>query len=203
MSYLVLVRHGESEWNAKGWWTGITDVHLTEKGISEAEAIGRKLADVTFHLAYTSRLVRAMETLQKILDIIGQHPPITEDAALNERDYGIYTGKNKWNIQKDVGDVEFQKIRRSWDMLIPQGESLKQVYERVVPYYQAHIQPSVISGKNVLLVAHGNSLRALIKYLENIPDEKIASIELKTGEAWIYQLDNHGKITGKEVRSVD
>ncbi len=202
MSYLVLVRHGESQWNAKGWWTGLTDIGLTEKGIEEAKQAGRLLADIHFDRAYTSMLIRAQDTLTNILRTIGQPDiPISRHAALNERDYGAYTGRNKWEIQKEVGDEKFLKIRRGWDEPIPNGETLKNVYTRVMPYYRNVISSDIEQGKHILIVAHGNSLRALIKHLENVPDEKIASIELKTGEAYVYTLDEKGIVVKKEIRA--
>ncbi len=201
MAKLVLVRHGESEWNEKGLWTGWTDVSLTEKGKIEARTAGEGLKNISFDAAFTSRLIRAQQTLTEILVVIGQqHIPIVQAAELNERSYGIYTGKNKWEVQKEVGDTRFLQIRRGWDTDIPEGESLKQVYTRVEPYYINTILPLLAQGKNLLIAAHGNSLRALIKYLENIPDESIGSLELATGEAYIYEIDPSGTILNKEIR---
>ncbi len=201
MAYLILVRHGESEWNKTGTWTGLTDIGLSEIGRSEAKTAAEKLKDVPIDQAFTSVLSRAKETCTIILDVLGkQSMQITEDKALNERDYGIYTGKNKWEIQKEVGEEEFLKIRRSWDHQIPNGESLKQVYNRVVPYYQSTIFPELKSEKNILISAHGNSLRALIKYLENISDEQIPNLEIPTGQLYVYQIDPNGKILSKEIR---
>src|SRR5687768_14008251 len=125
MAYLVLVRHGTSEWNAKGLWTGWTDIGLAEAGREEARKTAESLKDIHFDYAYTSDLSRAKQTLDEVLTIIGQNPPITADSALKEKNYGIYTGKNKWDIQKEAGDETFLKIRRSWDYVIPEGESLK------------------------------------------------------------------------------
>src|SRR6185437_14622566 len=133
----------------------------------EARRTGETLKDIHFDYAYTSALTRAQQTLEEILKVINQQPPITQNQALNERNYGNYTGKNKWEVQKELGDEEFQKLRRSWDYPPPNGESLKMVYERVLPYYQTEIEPKLKEGKNVLVAAHGNSLRALVKYLEN------------------------------------
>lgn len=203
MAYLVLVRHGKSEWNEKGLWTGWRDIPLAPAGVEEAQKTGEQLKDIHFDYAYTSALIRANQTLDEILKVIGQNPPIVADQALNERDYGEYTEKNKWDIQKEVGEEEFQKIRRSWDYPPPKGESLKMVYERTVPYYQNEIEPKLKDGKNVLVSAHGNSLRALVKYLESIPDDKIAELEIGTGEAYVYQIDNQGKVTSKEIRGVN
>lgn len=200
MGKLVLVRHGESEWNLKGLWTGWTDVPLTDKGRAEARRAGEALKGIRFDAAFTSMLMRAQQTLDEIKKILGEEIPTTEIEALNERSYGIYTGKNKWEVQKEVGDEQFQLIRRGWDTHIPEGESLKQVYERVVPYYKQTILPLLEAGQNILITAHGNSLRALIKYLENISDENIGHLELATGEAYVYDIDETGAITHKEVK---
>lgn len=200
MAYLVLVRHGKSEWNEKGLWTGWRDIPLNPIGVEEAKKTGEALHDIKFDYAYTSALMRAKQTLNEILSVIDQHPPITENQALNERDYGDYTEKNKWQVKEEVGEEEFQKIRRSWDYPPPNGESLKMVYERAVPYFQQEIEPKLKEGKNVLIAAHGNSLRALVKYLENIPDDQIATLEIGTGEAYVYQIDSEGKVESKEIR---
>lgn len=200
MATLVLVRHGKSEWNEKGLWTGWRDIPLAQKGYDEAKNTGEQLHDIHFDYAYTSALIRAQQTLDEILKVIQQNPPIEKNQALNERDYGDYTEKNKWDIQKTLGEEEFQKIRRSWDYPPPHGESLKMVYERVLPYYSSEIEPKLKEGKNVIIAAHGNSLRALVKYLENISDDAVADLEIGTGEAYVYQIDENGKITNKEIR---
>ncbi len=200
MAYLVLVRHGKSEWNEKGLWTGWRDIPLAQLGVEEAQKTGEKLADITFDYAYTSNLIRAQQTLEEILKAIKQSPPVIKNKALNERDYGDYTEKNKWDIQKMVGEDEFQKIRRSWDYPPPSGESLRMVYERAVPYFKSEIEPKLREDKNILISAHGNSLRALVKYLEDIPDAQIAELEIGTGEAYVYQLGEHGEINHKEIR---
>lgn len=198
---LVLVRHGESEWNARGLWTGLTDVHLTQKGRKEAEQAARLLHDISFHISFTSTLVRTHETLDAIVSTLKMRDmPIIRHSALNERHYGIYTGKNKWEVKKAVGEEEFLKIRRSWDYPTPGGESLKDVHGRVVPYYQSTIHAHIKAGKNVLIVAHGNSLRALVKHLENVSDERIAEIEIETGEVLVYRITPRGKILTKERR---
>lgn len=197
---LALVRHGESEWNAKGLWTGLTDVSLTEKGRAEARTAAILIQKLSFHIAFTSKLIRAQQTLDEILTVLGTQLPIRSHHALNERHYGIHTGKNKWEIKKRVGDEEFMKIRRSWDYQIPEGESLKDVYERVVPYYQTAIHPHLIAGKSTLIVAHGNSLRALMKHLESIADDTIARVEIATGEVVLYHLNPQGNVLKKESR---
>jgi 2,3-bisphosphoglycerate-dependent phosphoglycerate mutase len=203
MSKLVLVRHGKSEWNEKGLWTGWRDIPLAQKGIEEAQTTGEQLKDIHFDYAYTSALMRAQQTLAEILRVLTQTPPITKNQALNERDYGDYTEKNKWDIQKELGEEEFQKIRRSWDYPPPNGESLKMVYERVLPYFESEILPHLKEGKNVIIAAHGNSLRALVKYLENISEDDIANLEIGTGEAYVYDIDANGKVTNKEIRGVN
>lgn len=198
MAHLVLIRHGQSAWNEKGLWTGLTDIELNEKGHEEARNAAKKIPDIKFDVAYTSSLKRSQQTLDDILAKLDQSPEIHKNDALNEKDYGIYTGKNKWEVKKEVGDDEFLKIRRSWDYRIPQGESLKDVYDRAVPYYKEHILKDLEAGKNVLVVAHNNSLRALVKYLEDVSDAEIPERELATGEAYVYQVDKNGDILKKE-----
>lgn len=202
MAYLVLVRHGESEWNVKSLWTGWTDVTLTDKGRNEAHNAGNLIKDVKFDYAYTSALKRAKETLDEIKKAINEpNVPTIEAKELNERDYGEMTGKNKWEVKEALGEEEFTKIRRSWDYPPAKGESLKMVYERVIPYYKKEIVPKLEIGKNVLVAAHGNSLRALIKYLEHISDEDIPNLEMATGGIYVYEIDEVGKVTSKEIRA--
>lgn len=202
MAKLVLVRHGESTWNAIGAWTGLTDISLDEKGRDLARKDGEFLKDISFQIAFTSELRRAQQSLDEIKKVVGEIPT-TLDPAINERDYGDYTGKNKWEIKKKFGEEIFQKIRRGWDYPVPNGETLKDVYERAVPYYKEKILPELQNGKNVLVVAHGNSLRALIKYLEGIPDEEIPNLELGTGEIYIYDIDSKGKILSKVIKKLN
>ena len=200
MAYLVLVRHGQSEWNAKSLWTGWTDVPLTEKGREEAKNAGNLLKKMRFDLAYTSALMRAKQTWDEIKHIIRQEDvPTTSDKALDERDYGDLTGKNKWEIKEKFGEEQFQKWRRGWSEILPNGESLKVVYERVIPYYKKEILPKLKIGKNIIIAAHGNSLRALIKYLDAIPDNEITNLEMATGGVYVYQIDKTGKVTNKEI----
>jgi 2,3-bisphosphoglycerate-dependent phosphoglycerate mutase len=199
---LVLVRHGESEWNAKNVWTGLTDIGLTQKGKDEAMRAGVALKDISFDAAYSSPLSRARETLSLMLSAMGQTITSVESKALNERDYGIYTGKNKLEIKQQLGDADFLSLRRGWDFPVEGGESLKEVYARVVPYYKETILPLLKNGKHVLVAAHGNSLRALIKYLENVSDEGIAEVELATGEIILYHMDSEGRVTSREKRIV-
>lgn len=200
MTYLALVRHGESVWNAKGLWTGLIDVSLSEKGKKEAILAAKALKDIKFDIGFTSVLKRSKETIDEIKNVVGKNFPIFEDPALNERDYGQMTGKNKWEIKEKLGEMEFIKIRRAWNYPIKGGETLKDVYSRVVPYYLKQILPQLKLGKNVLVVAHGNSLRALVKYLEEIPDDKIEKLEIATGEIYLYQIDEKGSIISKEIK---
>ncbi|MEK7516977.1 MAG: 2,3-diphosphoglycerate-dependent phosphoglycerate mutase [Patescibacteria group bacterium] len=199
MAKLIFVRHGESEWNAKGVWTGLTDISLSEKGREEAILAGSKLKNSKIDLAYTSPLIRAKQTLSEIKNVLNlSNLETIENLALNERDYGELTGKNKWQIEEEVGRDKFQKIRRGWNTPIQNGETLKDVYNRVVPYYQSEILPKLQEGKNILIVAHGNSLRALVKYLENISDYGVENLEIATGEIYVYEIDQNGNIISKE-----
>lgn len=202
MAYLVLVRHGKSEWNALGKWTGFTDVSLDQAGREEARRAAEAIRDIPLDCAFVSDLKRAQETLAEMSQVLNTSDlPVVIDSALKERDYGAYTGKNKWEVQKEIGDEAFQRLRRGWDEPVPQGETLKDVYARVVPCYTARILPELEAGKNVLVVAHGNSLRALVKYLEHVPDEQVAMLEIATGEVYVYTIDAAGQVAGKDVRA--
>lgn len=200
MAYLVLVRHTESTWNKVHAWTGLTDISLDEEGREKAKKIGEILKDYSFDIAFTSKLRRAQQTLEEIKKILG-NIPTEEDAALNERDYGDLTGKNKLEMEKKYGESQFLKWRRSWDYPVPNGESLKDVYNRVIPYYQSGILPKLQMKKNVLVVSHGNNLRALVKFLENISDKDISHLEIPVGEIIIYQMDENGKIFDKQIKT--
>ncbi len=201
MAYLVLVRHGLSEYNKLGLWAGWDDPELTPEGHEEAKRTAHQLSDIQFDYGYVSVLKRAKDTFLDIKQTLNQMSlPTVENAAINERNYGIFTGKNKWEVQKEIGDAEFMKLRRSWDYPIPNGESLKQVYERVVPYYEQNIKPQIQEGKNVIIVSSGNALRALVKHLENVSDEDIPSLEIGTGEAYVYEMDADGKVVSKDIR---
>lgn len=204
MAYLALVRHGESTWNAIDAWTGLTDISLSKKGFEESREAGKLLRDIPFQIAFTSKLIRAKQTLDEILDVLDiKHIPIYENAALNERDYGDLTGRNKWEVEKEYGEEKFDDWRRGWNEPVPNGETLKEVYERVIPYYEEHILPKLKAGKNVLVSAHGNSLRALIKYLEHISDKDISKFEMATGAVFVYEVNKEGKIISKEIRTPD
>ena len=199
MANLILVRHAESEWNKLGVWTGLTDIPLSEEGIEKAKLAGEKLKNFPIDISYISSLKRARQTLEQIKIIIAKNFPTFENKALDERDYGIYTGQNKWEIKKQIGEEKFQKLRRGWNTGIPKGETLEDVYNRVVPYYKSQIVPDLMAGKNVLVVAHGNSLRALVKYLENISDIDVENLEIATGEIYIYSFNEQGVIESKEI----
>lgn len=203
-SHLVLIRHGQSEYNAKGVWCGWTDASLTEKGRQEAKKAASLLFDIGFNIAFTSDLIRAKETLDIIKEELNHRDLLTiVEPAFKERHYGIYVGKNKWEVKEKIGEEEFKKLRRGWDVPIPGGESLKDVFARVIPKFQEHIMPAIAKGHNILFVAHGNSNRALMKHLENIPDNLISEVEIATGEVLVYKLNNRAKILTKEKRVVN
>ena len=204
MGKLVLVRHGESEWNKLGKWTGVTEVHLTPEGVSQSKKMGELIKDFHFDYIFVSLQIRANETLKEIINVHNGNTGILTEKAkeLNERDYGYYTGKNKWDMEKILGKEEFMKVRRGWDCPIPDGESLKAVYDRAVPFFLNKILPLLREGKNVLVVAHGNSLRSIIKYIENISDEGIADIEMPFGGVLFYDLDNDGHMIHKEIKMI-
>jgi 2,3-bisphosphoglycerate-dependent phosphoglycerate mutase len=204
MASLVLVRHGKSEWNELGLWTGWTDVELHEEGKLDAKKMAQHLLDFEIHHVHTSKLKRAKDTALKILESLGlKNMTLHEHEALNERSYGIYTGKNKWQVKEQVGDKEFQNIRRGWDHLIPEGESLKQVYERAVPYFTQSILPQLRDGKNVLVAAHGNSLRALTKFFCKLSDQEVCDLEFGIGEVHVYDFDKDGKIVNYEIKGIN
>ncbi len=201
---LVIVRHGESEWNALGVWTGSRDVHLSEKGFHDAALLGQALQDVRFDVAYASEQIRSLETLEGILDASQQFDvPIVRSKALNERDYGDYTGKNKWQVKKELGEEIFEHLRRDWDYPVPNGETLRMVYERAVPYYLDAIVPQLLAGKTVLVVSHGNAIRALMKYIESVRDDDIASVEMLLGDIITYDVDEQGRMTKKIHESIE
>jgi 2,3-bisphosphoglycerate-dependent phosphoglycerate mutase len=200
MAKLILVRHGQSEWNKLGKWTGYVDVGLTEKGIEEAKKAGESIRGIDIHKVFTSALKRAHQTYDAMKGVLGLSYDAVQNSALNERHYGIYTGKNKWDMQKEVGDEEFHRIRRSWDYALPEGETLKDVHDRVVPYYNENILPEISAGNTVLVVAHGNSLRALVKHIENISDAEIPKLEIATGEVYCYEFGEDGVVCGKTIR---
>jgi 2,3-bisphosphoglycerate-dependent phosphoglycerate mutase len=197
---LVLVRHGQSEWNLKNLFTGWRDVDLTEQGVKEAREAGRKLKaqGLTFDIAYTSALKRAQRTLGLMLEELGQTKiEIIKDQALNERDYGDLSGLNKDDARKKWGEEQVHIWRRSYDIAPPGGESLKDTLARTLPYYVTEILPRVLRGERVLVAAHGNSLRALVMVLEKLSPEQILKREIGTGVPIIYRLNADATVDSK------
>lgn len=202
MSHLVLVRHGQSEWNEKNLFTGWRDPDLTAQGIDEAKAAGQALKQqgLVFDLAFTSDLQRAQKTLTLLLAEQGQSDlPTTQNQALNERDYGDLAGLNKDDARKKWGDEQVHIWRRSYDTPPPGGESLKDTGARVLPYYDSDILPHVKTGKNILIAAHGNSLRSLVMRLEGLSSAEILDVNIDTGVPYIYQMDNAGAVQDKTI----
>ena len=188
---LVLVRHGQSEWNLKNLFTGWKDVDLTPQGIAEAKKAGEKLKarGIKFDVAFTSALQRAQKTLDLVLAEMGEREiPIFKDQALNERDYGDLVGLNKDEARKKWGDDQVHKWRRSYDVAPPAGESLKDTVARTLPYFEKEILPRVLRGERTIVSAHGNSLRALVMVLERLSPEGILKRELATGVPILYRL---------------
>lgn len=195
MATLVIVRHGQSEWNKANKFTGWVDVDLAEKGISEAEHAGEQLKGHRFDAAFTSDLKRAQRTLDIILDKIGQTDiSITRDKALNERMYGDLQGLNKDDVREKYGEEQVHQWRRSYDIAPPNGESLKDTADRVIPYFEEHIAPDLKAGKNIIIAAHGNSLRALIMHLENLSQDEILKVEIPTGRPKVYELNEQMEV---------
>ena len=205
MGILVISRHGESEWNLLGKWTGWTDVGLTEKGRADTVRLGALLKDIKLDEAYTSALKRTHQTLKALLEGRGKGSlPTTQTAELNERDYGDLTGKNKWEVKAEIGEEAFNGIRRGWDYPVPGGETLKDVYARVVPYFEREILPKLQAGENILLVAHGNSIRALMKHLDHVPEADMAHVEMPFGQLLVYTFEPTSDLpTNKDVLSVE
>ena len=197
---LVLVRHGQSDWNLKNLFTGWRDVDLTDKGVSEAREAGRKLKaqGIKFDVAFTSALIRAQRTLDLMLTELGQTAiPVFKDQALNERDYGDLVGLNKDDARKKWGEEQVHIWRRSYDIAPPGGESLRDTAARVLPYYIREILPRVLRGERVLVAAHGNSLRALVMVLDKHTPETITKLNLDTGVPMIYRLNADSTVASK------
>jgi 2,3-bisphosphoglycerate-dependent phosphoglycerate mutase len=197
---LILVRHGQSEWNSKNLFTGWKDPGLTELGVKEAKNAGKLIADkgILFNLMYTSMLTRAQKTGDLILQEM-RHPEITiiKNEALNERNYGSLAGLNKDDARKKWGDDQVHIWRRSFDIPPPDGESLKDTAERVLPYFKSEIMPKVIEGSSILIAAHGNSLRSLIMDLDSISSEEIVNLEIPTGAPIQYIFNEDGSVNKK------
>ena len=197
---LVLVRHGQSEWNLTNQFTGWKDVDLTDTGIKEARAAGRALKQqgIRFDVGFTSALVRAQRSLDLMLEEMGQPTlPVFRDQALNERDYGDLSGLNKDDARKRWSEAQVQIWRRSYDVPPPAGESLRDTAARVLPYYIQEILPAVLRGKRVLVSAHGNSLRALVMVLERLSPADIVKREIATGVPLIYRLNADSTVADK------
>ena len=197
---LVLVRHGQSDWNLKNLFTGWRDIDLTEQGIKEAREAGRKLKGqgIKFDVAFTSALIRAQRTLDLMLTELGQtNIPVFKDQALNERDYGDLSGLNKDDARKKWGEQQVHIWRRSYDVAPPGGESLKDTLARTLPYYVTEILPRVLRGERVLVSAHGNSLRALVMVLDKHTTQSITKLNLDTGVPMIYRLNADSTVKSK------
>jgi len=199
---LVLLRHGQSDWNLKNLFTGWRDPDLSPAGVEEAQEAGRRLKahGVAFDIAFTSALTRAQHTLALALEELGQTGlPEHRDQALNERDYGDLCGLNKDDARKKWGEEQVHLWRRSYDVQPPGGESLKDTVARALPYYCQHILPEVLRGKRVLVAAHGNSLRALVMVLDRLTPETIPTMELATGIPLVYRLNADSTVASKDV----
>ena len=195
MARLILLRHGESQWNLENRFTGWVDVPLSPRGVQEATHAGEKLRSFKFDRAFTSVLARANETLRLVLETISQTDiPIEKDKALNERMYGELQGLNKDETAKKYGEAQVKIWRRSYDVRPPGGESLKDTAERVLPYYERTIKPYVLKGDTILVAAHGNSLRALIMELEQLSREQVLELNVPTGAPLLYELDQIGNV---------
>lgn len=199
---LVLVRHGQSDWNKKNLFTGWRDPELTEQGREEAREAGEALkkGGYRFDVSFTSALGRAQETNRILLEELGQSDiEIVKDQALNERDYGDLSGLNKDDAREKWGEEQVHIWRRSFDVPPPGGESLKMTAERVLPYYEANILPRVLKGEKVLVAAHGNSLRALVMQLDGLSEDEITKLNIATGAPIVYELDDNGKVLSKKM----
>lgn len=200
MTQLILLRHGESQWNLENRFTGWIDIPLSEKGKKEAEEAGRKLKNYKIDCAYTSVLERATMTLELALKTMGMNSiPITKDKALNERHYGELQGLNKAETAKKFGEEKVRLWRRSYDIAPPGGESLKDTKDRTLPYFDSVIAEDLKRDKNVLIVAHGNSLRSIVMEIENLTPEQILKVEIPTGIPIVYEMDSNLKVISKKT----
>ncbi len=199
MAKLILIRHGQSLWNLENRFTGWVDVPLTFQGENEARTAGEKLRGIPLDVAYTSALRRAQNTLDLALDAIPLHLPVIRDQALNERHYGDLSGLNKADTAAKYGDAQVHIWRRSYDIAPPGGESLKDTRARTLPFFERCIMGDIRQGKNVLVVAHGNSNRSIVMALENLTPEQVLELNLETGIPIVYDLTQEGTITSKVV----
>jgi 2,3-bisphosphoglycerate-dependent phosphoglycerate mutase len=202
MSLLVLVRHGESQWNLENRFTGWVDVPLSPKGREEALNAGEKLKGIHFQKAFTSLLIRAQDTLSIILEAIGQKEiPVEKSQALNERHYGDLQGLNKAETAKKFGDEQVKIWRRSYDIAPPGGESLKDTAARTLPYFEEKIRGELRQGNNVLVAAHGNSLRSIVMELDKLTQEQVLELNIPTGVPLSYEFDSQLRISSKKILS--
>lgn len=202
MPHLVLLRHGQSQWNLENRFTGWCNVPLTQKGEVEARQAGEKMKAVQlqFDTTFTSVLQRAIRTLELVLDVLGQSDlPVEQDQALNERHYGDLQGLNKAETAQKFGDEQVRIWRRSYDVPPPGGESLENTAARTLPYLKDKILPTIQAGQNVLVAAHGNSLRSIIMHLDQLSREEVLSLELGTGVPVVYDLDTQGNVLSKKI----
>jgi 2,3-bisphosphoglycerate-dependent phosphoglycerate mutase len=198
MADLILLRHGQSQWNLENRFTGWVDVPLSERGIAEARAAGNKLRGRRIDRLYTSVLQRAIETARLALEEAGlTGVPTVRDAALNERMYGDLQGKDKDEARREFGDEQVKLWRRSYDVRPPNGESLADTAARVLPYWESTIRPELAAGRNVLVAAHGNSLRALAMHLEGLTQQQVLELEIPTGEPILYDIGPNGRMRSK------
>jgi 2,3-bisphosphoglycerate-dependent phosphoglycerate mutase len=203
MGKLVLVRHGQSQWNLENRFTGWVDVEITPKGAEEAVRAGRALKSIAFDVAFTSELKRAQQTLDLLLKESGQKKiPIEKSPALNERHYGDLQGLNKAETAQKYGEAQVHQWRRSFDVKPPNGESLKDTAARTLPYFEKKIRPAAAAGRNVLVAAHGNSLRAIVMGLENLTPDQILKVEIGTCQPIVYDLDANGAVLKKSAESL-
>jgi 2,3-bisphosphoglycerate-dependent phosphoglycerate mutase len=199
MTELVLIRHGQSQWNLENKFTGWIDIPLSPQGEEEAREAGEKIKGFKFDKVYTSVLERAIKTYEIAAKVAGfNNLPVEKDKALNERMYGDLQGLNKDDMRKKFGAEQVHLWRRSYDVQPPNGESLKDTAERVLPYWHSHIEPDLKAGKNILVVAHGNSLRALIMFLDDLTGEEVVKLEIPTGVPILYEFDKDMKVVSKK-----
>ena len=202
MPTLALVRHGQSQWNLENRFTGWVDVPLTDKGLAEASRAGELLREtgIRFDCAFTSDLQRAQETLRLILEKLGTNGiPIERDKALNERHYGSLQGLDKAETAEKYGKEQVHIWRRSYDIAPPDGESLKDTAARTLPYFERRILGEIAAGRNVLVAAHGNSLRSIVMQLDKLSREEVLELNLDTGVPLVYELDARGKVLSKKI----
>ena len=199
MPTLVLIRHGQSQWNKENRFTGWIDIDLSPEGEAEAHSCAKKLANFDFDAGYTSALVRAQHTLQIIMQDNGWSFPVKKNKAINERMYGDLQGKNKDEMRQIYGAEQVQIWRRSYDIAPPNGEALKDTAARSIPYFKKYILADLKKGKNVIVSAHGNSLRSIVMFLDKLTEDEVVRLEIPTGVPYLYEFDKKGKITRKEI----